>query len=576
MAKKSRGLQGQLSAFFLQFMILLFCIAAYVCIILIALASEWAQSASDRGQRLGPLLRVEVGTIITVVRVLQGLLSAASTVLLTQTLLHLKWSLLHRRGSKGIRYKTMLALSPTTLDWGSLRLMLSSKSRLSTKFWALLRLSLVALIWLSGMLLFFRTSVVTVYDTIESFEASAGVGPFNGSYVEPFLKSLTRTAPDHPFSILPYTYYGIVYNLISNPLFTTAVDPLHCSKSINNMDCQSYLLSGGLSMVTPFNPGSHRDTHPLVRIHSIPAIHIDFNSPRHPFTPPESDCTTIGSNTTFIAIKLCISPVPTSPSSLTATLIPCEGLSPTNSCVPLPSPYQTQNLTTTISFSTRTATMLTSRANLTILSVTNLTPLELAPFSPSDLTAYRTALSWLLDYQAAGIPAPSSIIESFWTSRNQLSSQTADGVLLQHLRSILVFPVWLFNGNNWGRGNETTRVDGGMRRGEVVRGFGKLRFDRGVLGGFVVLQGGVLVVMMAGWVWIVMGITASGRGKGMPNVSSFPLFDVGFKSRVVGEMDRGRVWEAGDGEVLGALEEVRVVADVIGEEEGKGGGRSPH
>ncbi|KAK4448934.1 hypothetical protein QBC34DRAFT_352135 [Podospora aff. communis PSN243] len=561
MAGKRETSRTQSPGVLLHFCILFSCLATYICIILIAFATEWAQSASERGLPLGPWLRVEVGTTITVVRVLQGLLSATCTILLTRTLLYLKWSLIQRRGPQGIRYTTMLAISPTTLDWGSLRLIFASASRLPARFWALLRLSLVALIWLSGMLLFFRTSIVTVYDTIEPFEGSAGVGPFNGSYLDGFLQSLANTAPDHPFSILPYSYYGIVYNLISNPLFTTAVDPLHCSKSVNNMDCQAYLLSGGLSMITPFNPGGHRDTHPLALVRETPTIQLDFNSGRlssnaPSSNPPESECSTFASNTTLIGIKLCISPLPASPETLVATLFACEGLSPAGSCL---TPDPAQNLTTTISFSSRTATILTSRANLTVLSVSDLSPPEPAPFSPSDLQSYRAAIAWLLDYEKAGIPAPSSIVESFWTLRNQLSSTTADGVLLLQMRSVLAFPVWLFNGNNWGRGDETTRGEEFVRRGEVVREVAKLRFDRVVLGVFVAVQGGVLVVLMAGWVWILMGVFG-GKGGGMPNVSSYPLFDAGFRSEVVGgEGEREKAWGADDGEVLEVVDGVRVV-----------------
>jgi hypothetical protein len=67
---------------------------------------------------------------------------------------------------------------------------------------------------------------VTIYYTAEFFKASAGVGLYNASHVHNFLQTLAATAPDYQSTILPYTYYGIVYNLLAKPLFTTAVDPI--------------------------------------------------------------------------------------------------------------------------------------------------------------------------------------------------------------------------------------------------------------------------------------------------------------------------------------------------------------
>jgi len=122
-----------------QFLILILSSALYTCIILIALATGWAQSTSDKNVPLSKWFKVEVGTTITVVRVLQGVLSATSTILLSRSLLYLKWGLMRTHGDDGIPYKTLLALSPTTLDWGSVKLILGFASRLSTRFWALLR-----------------------------------------------------------------------------------------------------------------------------------------------------------------------------------------------------------------------------------------------------------------------------------------------------------------------------------------------------------------------------------------------------------------------------------------------------
>ena len=122
-----------------QFALLVLSSSIYICIIIIALATNWAQSTSDRSVALNKWLKVEVGTTITIVRVLQGLLSAFSSVLLGRSLLYLKWGVMQRRVPGGMAYKTFLALSPTTLDWGALQLIFRSASRGSARFWALFR-----------------------------------------------------------------------------------------------------------------------------------------------------------------------------------------------------------------------------------------------------------------------------------------------------------------------------------------------------------------------------------------------------------------------------------------------------
>lgn len=76
-----------------------------------------------------------------------------------------------------------------------------------------------------------------------------------------------------------------------------------------------------------------------------------------------------------------------------------------------------------------------------------------------DVVAYRSALNWLLNYTSAGIPGPSSIAQSFWSSNLQMGDPSTYGILVQNYQSVLAFPFWLFNDNNWGnlalRSNQT-------------------------------------------------------------------------------------------------------------------------
>jgi len=433
------------------------------------------------------------------------------------------------------------------------------------------------LIWLSGLLLFcecpiehrehallkslalttmlVQTSLVSVYDTVESFNASAGIGPFNASHVDGFLRALSDTAPDYPLNILPYTYYGIVYNLLANPLFTTAVDPIRCSKSDENLSCQAHLLSGGLSMVTPFNPGGHRDYN-LVRVPETPTTQLDSSGrQRLPQKFLDSDCDVFGSNDTLIAVKFCLSRLPDH--TLQAGVFICEGITSAGACI---SKNPHQNVTTTVSFYKRTATMLTSRTNLTIVEISGLSEPEKVAFSDRDLNGYRASLAWLLDYSKAGIPGPSSIIEGFWSSRDKLADSTVDGAFLQNLHSILAFPVWLFNANNWGNvGLQGDKLSAYVpeefyKTASVVKSYVKLRFDPAMLVVFIVFQGGVLVLLWGLWIWIAV------RLRKLPTVSSFPLFDFAFKPEVVmEEVEEGRLWGAGDEQVLEIVEGARVM-----------------
>jgi hypothetical protein len=105
-------------------------------------------------------------------------------------------------------------------------------------------------------------------------------------------------------------------------------------------------------------------------------------------------------------------------------------------------------MTTTFTVYNLHATMVTARSNFSILS-TKGTGL---PFQDSeiDLGAYRESLRWLLNYTAAGIPAPSSIVEHFWSAQEQMSNDYCSAELYQAYQSILAFPLWQFNPNNFG------------------------------------------------------------------------------------------------------------------------------
>jgi len=143
---------------------------------------------------------------------------------------------------------------------------------------------------------------VTVFDTATVYDVTAGIGPFNASYVGPFLEALTSDG----FTTVPYTYSSLVHNLITNNLFSTIAEPLGCERSERDLDCASYIVSGGLGMVAPWTPLGNPD-HQLVRIPEVPAIQVEFQGRSGEKTFNSDECVLFGSNDTLIAAELCLS-----------------------------------------------------------------------------------------------------------------------------------------------------------------------------------------------------------------------------------------------------------------------------
>jgi hypothetical protein len=138
-ATSPRSGRSHAAAVLFQFSLLFLTSALYVAIILIAVATKWAQASSSKSSALSAWLEIDVGTTITVVRILQGLLTGLSSVVFTRTLLYLKWGLVQKSGPVGLPYRTLLAMSPTTLGWGTIRLIFGPGSGFWTRFWALAR-----------------------------------------------------------------------------------------------------------------------------------------------------------------------------------------------------------------------------------------------------------------------------------------------------------------------------------------------------------------------------------------------------------------------------------------------------
>lgn len=145
-----------------------------------------------------------------------------------------------------------------------------------------------------------------MYDTIYTYKVTAGVGPFNGSLVQPFINYLQGLSPTYPYTVLPYGQYAAAYTLVLNPLIATISEPVACVSN-TSADCMSYLFTGGLEMVAPWVPERDPDF-PMIKVHNAPAIQMDFSGSTkvntHSFD--DTDCDVYGDDQSIIGIKLCI------------------------------------------------------------------------------------------------------------------------------------------------------------------------------------------------------------------------------------------------------------------------------
>ena len=149
-----------------------------------------------------------------------------------------------------------------------------------------------------------------------------------------------------------------------------------------------------------------------------------------------------------------------------------------------------------------------------------------------DISAYREALRYLLNYTAAGIPAPSSIAESFWSSTDQLQTNSTYGILSQNFQSIIAFPFWFFNENNWGntelKSNETieTLSPQFYTQASYVAPYTKLKFNPAMFLIFIISQSFILVFLCIIFTWVIFSAGL------LPKTSAYPLFDIMAKSKV--------------------------------------------
>ncbi|KAJ8128335.1 hypothetical protein O1611_g5298 [Lasiodiplodia mahajangana] len=502
-----------------QLLINLLILALLVVVAVFVQATYDAERNSVEKVALDRLMKADVSTTLAVLRVSQGILSTLTSLSLVDSLVALQWSMIESR--QGLGYLDLLALSPTSGIAGALELICSSITKRSSKAYAFLRLSLISLVWVSGIVLFLDTSLTTVYDTASMYNATAGVGPFNQSLIQPFMDALHSTAPDYPYEVLPYTYYAAVYTLVLNPLVTSISKPVACE----TRSCISYLLSGGLEYVAPWVPQGN-DDHDLIKIGKVPSVQLDFETgPSSEFL--ETECETFGEFGFTIGIRLCIAESQTSHRLLRAGLFVCLNGTDGDSCG---GNEERPNITATFSAYTRSATIVAARSNYSIIDVADISaPTLLQDF---DTGSYRIALNWLLDYSAAAIPAPSSVAQSFWSSTEQLKDPSTYGILQQNFQSILAFPFWFFNNNNWGnvelRSNQiiSSLPSQFYTEASIVAPFTKIRFNPSMFALFLTFQALAMIFCWGCLCWLWFG------PKIATEISLWSLFDVAYKTTV--------------------------------------------
>lgn len=145
-----------------------------------------------------------------------------------------------------------------------------------------------------------KTSVITAYDPVTEYNVTAGVGQFDGSYISRSIERFKNITPEYPYQIVPFSAVSSIYSLIGNSIYTTNAPPLDCD------GCDSYLLTGGVIMTTPWIPAGF-DAYPLVEIETLPAIQVQFRraiDEKDRFQ--DADCDVFGRKGYLIGIKMCV------------------------------------------------------------------------------------------------------------------------------------------------------------------------------------------------------------------------------------------------------------------------------
>jgi hypothetical protein len=329
-----------------------------------------------------------------------------------------------------------------------------------------------------------NTSVETVYRSTYSYTAAAGIGPFEGSYVDVYRENLRIRNLNRTDDVVPYSTLAVAHGLIVNPMHSINSDHAGC----DDENCDSYILPGGLANSSPLPPSNITDD-PVVLLKDVPSYRIDFQRDTTEDIA-DKDCDLYMQHPYLIALRFCVSASRVTQGFIHVALQVCDNGASDDICLSKSAVPPSMN--TTFSLYALNTSVVVSRSNYSILSVSRAS--SAIPDYSLDVASYRTALRWLLNYTASGIPAPSSATEYFWASPEELSSDYWSTGPRQAFQSLLAYPLWFFNVNNAGNlrygGNGTTLLlpDEFYTTASVARPFTKIVVNRAMFIIFVVLQ----------------------------------------------------------------------------------------
>jgi hypothetical protein len=531
----------------------------------------------------GTRSQFDASAMLTTLSILQFLLTTFTASAVSQILECLQWKFISST-SETSAFK-LLGISPTTGYLGSLKIASFSSVRSSDRCWSIFKVILVGLSPLAGALLFCRcqflslllkflifevgTSLVTNYQSSFVYNITAGIGQYNGSFVEPYLEKLQSHGGNSTQKVLPYSSLARAYNLVSNPIHTVSMPPIDCTGE----GCYSFLMTGGLDLTTPL-PHMESPSSPLVEIPEVMGRQIEYQMGlADGDVLGESDCTMYSDDITIIAIRFCLAESRVNDGAFIAGmyflvwfnimltikrgLFVCTNGASDGKCIN--SGDTMPNITATISVYHRKSTIITSRANFSIISVISVTDPIKDP--PIDLRSFRQAMDWLLNFNATGIPAAASIAQFFWSAQLQLSNPYWKAEIETTFQSIIAYPMWLFHWNNFGNVNLSAQVmDPNLPPefytvAKLVKPITRIVLNKVMFSLFLIGEGLTLVVVFAVLGWLQRTTSE------IPILSAFPLMDFITKAKydfqtrdaIEGETSESEVQYAGSRKILNHL-----------------------
>lgn len=135
--KKKQRPPSRLSTIGIHLLLSVVSLGLFAIIVIFVQSSYLAKQRSERRLNLSGILRTDVSTTLAVVRTAQGLLTALTTLILRDLFIFIQWQMMNVQD--GIPFLSLLALSPSTSNFGMVSLLRAPNSGMSTKAWAFLR-----------------------------------------------------------------------------------------------------------------------------------------------------------------------------------------------------------------------------------------------------------------------------------------------------------------------------------------------------------------------------------------------------------------------------------------------------